>query len=847
MTSVPGPARVRLGRRAAAAGTAAVSLLALLGWNASAQGADPGTPRRVGTVVSGQADGVRGARLANGDRLEVLPRGKGSPAADFRVTPAGGDASGSYAFATQDGKLQVRPTGLREPVAATEVAIDAPDEPSATTYAATYPVKLTITNADVVTGNFYVWNRTTWTAYPVESTYYSPTASVSLPPGDYVGIALHSDWQRPSYLMTRTFRVATSGVTVTFDERAAKEAAIKVSDNTSATTMDKAVWISGPNGRQAGFAGGRVYVTPFSVAGLTLHMHEMLGASGATAATPSPYLYDLTHSFKGTVPSTPVVQVATSALAKTSTTVRAPGARTQAGLQSAPRVPGDWTGVYIGGFVPAPGTVTEYITPGVAFGRGFFYGGLGYNAAERTLPAGTSPGETLGQAPFQPGLAALGGSTRRADGTVLLSERAVLADAEGRYGFDFATKNSFRLTSGGVTYAAADDLGTGDSAVSTPLPAEPAEYRLTQTVNNRTGYTRLSAMLRSEWTFPSSGSTTGGLPLIDLGLTLDGLDTRNAAPAGGQVHIAATAATRVSQTAAETVTAVEYSADDGQTWQALPVSAGEAVLTVPATAAYISLRVTAVNDEGGSLRRTITRAFAGPASPASRTVGATRISNVKVNGGSAVRLTPGALQHFYVTFTATDPAGVARAGAVLYHGSYSAPDGYLFESWAATCKPVSATTSTCTSEMAYIHPRWLLRNSLAGTWKLAAWAESADGVSYTEQLAVQSPRVLREGAVKVDATPEPVLKGRLFKVYGKLQIADWQRDVYANAAGRTLLVQYREAGTSTYRTVRTMTTDATGHVAYTATAWRDGFWRVHYPGDAGTPPLTTAGDYVDVR
>lgn len=99
------------------------------------------------------------------------------------------------------------------------------------------------------------------------------------------------------------------------------------------------MWISVPGGDLAGFAGSgadKVYVTPFSVSGVSLRLHEVLGGKGASASVPSPYRYDLTHSFTSTVPASPIKAVRTSALAKSVTKVGAPGTRTRAGLQSVP-------------------------------------------------------------------------------------------------------------------------------------------------------------------------------------------------------------------------------------------------------------------------------------------------------------------------------------------------------------------------------------------------------------------------------------------------------------------------------------------------------------------------------
>jgi hypothetical protein len=715
-------------------------------------------------------------------------------------------------------------------------------------------VKLSITNADVVTKLFYVWNRKTWMSYTVDSDTSGASSTVKLPPGDYFSVALHSDWRQPSYLLTRTFSVTSAAKTVTFDERAAKETAIRT-DDTTATRDSAAVWISVPGGGLAGFAGagaGKVYVTPFSVSGVSLRLHEVLGKKGASASVPSPYRYDLTHSFTGTVPATPVAKVRASALGKTVTKVGAPGTRATALLQSAPSL-GEWTGAFIGGAVPVAGSVTEYTTPGITYNRMLFYGpsDLSLDLPDRTTAAGTNPGETLGTAPYQPLRGERAGSERRS-GKIRLDEMYAFGDADGHPAIDRRATYAYKLTSSdGVTYAQADGLDAYDPLSSSTLPSQQRTYTLDQTVHRRVPYTRLSTDVRNEWTFRSSSGQSGELPLIDARLSVPGLDGYGRA-AAGPVQVRSGATTRATDPAeANTrITGLAYSTDDGATWTDLSVAAdGSATFDLPATASYVSLRVTAADDQGGSLRRTITRAFAGPAKRGDETVGATRVSNVVVNGGKRVELTDAPLQEFTARFTATDPSGIASGDMYLYKGSYDTPDAVLYGTWPATCTRTGATTAACETQFAYIEPRWGLgRNSLAGTWKAAVWAESADGTGHVDQHAAKSVPVVRDTTLTVNAAPEPVAKGKTLTVTGKLARVDWETSGgYHGYAGQKVKLQFRKKGADAYTTVKTVTTSGTGGLKTTVKASTDGYWRYSYAGSTTTAPVTAPGDYVDVR
>ncbi|MGW3247276.1 hypothetical protein [Streptomyces sp. NPDC001070] len=840
-------------RLTALAGVVAVaSALVVSGVGAESAAGSESAQRRgvVGTVVQSK-DARDIARLATGERVALVD-GK-----HLDITQRNGQGAGQYAITSSGGSLSVRPVGRQRPAAETRMRVaEAPSLATMTAVQATttYPVKFTITNANVTTKTLGLWNRANWAYVPVTDDGYGPDATASLPPGNYFAVALHADYGQPSYLLARAFTVTTAGLTVRLDQSLAKETAIRT-DDTTASRAAAAVWMSLPGGDLAGFAGrgmDKVYTTPFSVTGPALRIHEVLTKKGSSASAPSPYRYDLTHSFKNTVPSSPIVSVSTASLAKATTPIRAQGVAVRALLETVPDT-GEWTGVFIGDWVKTAATTTEYVTPGISYLRLVNYGtGDHYlSLPDRTLAAGTTTaGPTVGTAPFGPGTS--GNRSSRSSTKMSLSESLTMSDAAGNPGTDGRSTSSYKLTSGGQTLASADGLSPY-SGLSATVPSSTAVYRLEHTVTRRNGYSRLSTLVRNEWTFTSTGTSTSHvLPLIDTSFAVSELNARNAAGTA-PVTVDVTVATRSSEAAA-TVTALEYSTDDGTTWTPLPLTTTDtgtsATLTVPATAAYVSLRATAANDEGGSVSRTVIRAFGGPAVQGDEQAGTTKISNLVINGGKPVVLTAAELQEFKATFTATDPAGIAEGDLFLYHGSYDAPDGVLFGTWPATCTAQSATTSVCETHLAYIWPRSTLGlNSLAGTWKAAAWAWSKDGTSHTDLHAAKSVLVQRHSKLTANASPEPIAKGRTLTITGTLSQANWQSDTkaYAGYGSQPVRLQFRKKGTTTYTTIKTIKSSSTGALKTTVTASTDGYWRFSFAGTSTTPAVSAGGDYVDVR
>ncbi|MFD7878249.1 hypothetical protein ACFV5G_29820 [Streptomyces sp. NPDC059766] len=231
------------------------------------------------------------------------------------------------------------------------------------------------------------------------------------------------------------------------------------------------------------------------------------------------------------------------------------------------------------------------------------------------------------------------------------------------------------------------------------------------------------------------------------------------------------------------------------------------------------------------------------------TSGATTFSNVVVDGGKDIVLGLTTRTTVTLTWTATDPDGVAASWAYLWHGSDTDDaDGRLPvypPAGACTVSPADPAVSTCRVSFA-VNARDLHRNALAGTWKVLAEAQD-DGDDWTAVDVAGTASVKRYARVTVNASPEPVKKGRTVTVTGRLTRADWESGTYTGYAGRPVALQFRKKGSTAYTTLKTVTSGSSGTLRTTVKAGADGYYRFRFAGTATTGPSTAAGDFVDVR
>ncbi|MEU9986186.1 hypothetical protein AB0E10_05125 [Streptomyces sp. NPDC048045] len=215
------------------------------------------------------------------------------------------------------------------------------------------------------------------------------------------------------------------------------------------------------------------------------------------------------------------------------------------------------------------------------------------------------------------------------------------------------------------------------------------------------------------------------------------------------------------------------------------------------------------------------------------------------------------------TYTLTHGADVDIAAsdfysdAYLYRGSLDDPSKTLEGDNPATCKATSSTTATCTGTVDVYPAEGELKNADAGSWSVAAEAIAFNGqdqnnpdlskVGFKDQGGMATTLLQRYSKLTANAGPEPVAKGKTLTTTGKLSRANWEDNQYHGYTVQPVKLQFRKAGTSTYTTVKTVTSDSSGNVKATATAQYDGYWRLSFAGTSTTPAVSATGDYVDVQ
>ncbi|WP_406835309.1 calcium-binding protein [Streptomyces sp. AHU1] len=223
--------------------------------------------------------------------------------------------------------------------------------------------------------------------------------------------------------------------------------------------------------------------------------------------------------------------------------------------------------------------------------------------------------------------------------------------------------------------------------------------------------------------------------------------------------------------------------------------------------------------------------------------GRIRVDSVVVNGGKLVVVGTHAVVKFPVAVTATHASGVYQISAPLFSPSYAVVYtdlGQMLD--CADTKP----TATCTGAYTVDPIKVFTQSSApAGTWKVHLHVDAWDA-TYENQ-DKYTFKLLRAARLTVDAAPEPVKKGRTITVKGALTRADWATDKYVGFSGQKVSLQFRKSGSSTYTTVRTVTSGSGGAVTGTTTAGSDGYYRFAFAGTGTTAAVSASGDFVDVR
>lgn len=251
-------------------------------------------------------------------------------------------------------------------------------------------------------------------------------------------------------------------------------------------------------------------------------------------------------------------------------------------------------------------------------------------------------------------------------------------------------------------------------------------------------------------------------------------------------------------------------------------------------------------------------AFASPSAEAADT-GIT-VTKIVINNGKPIVLGLSGDWRPPISFRITLPSGYSTAHSdaydahpFLYHGTTAAKgadNGGLYVG-GYTCFEDGSRAADCEGDL-NIQPRYDLdSNNDATTWKIGVAARlfKSNGNLKAEEYwtGPGSVQVKRKAQATVNASPEPVTKGRTLTVTGSLTRADWVKHKYTGYGSQSVKLQFRKKGSSAYTTVKTVKAGSTGALKTTVKASVDGYWRWSFGGTSTTGPVNAADDYVDVR
>ncbi|MFY1704834.1 hypothetical protein ACN28G_24450 [Micromonospora sp. WMMA1923] len=138
-----------------------------------------------------------------------------------------------------------------------------------------------------------------------------------------------------------------------------------------------------------------------------------------------------------------------------------------------------------------------------------------------------------------------------------------------------------------------------------------------------------------------------------------------------------------------------------------------------------------------------------------------------------------------------------------------------------------------------------VKATTSGTWR---WSFAGSATSAGSVAGGDSVTLLKVAKLTVNATPEPVAKGGKLTVTGRLTRATTDAaSTFTGYAKQPVKLQFRKSGSSTYRTVKTVYTDANGNLKTTTTATAAGYWRFSYAGNSTVASVSAAGDGVVLK
>lgn len=230
------------------------------------------------------------------------------------------------------------------------------------------------------------------------------------------------------------------------------------------------------------------------------------------------------------------------------------------------------------------------------------------------------------------------------------------------------------------------------------------------------------------------------------------------------------------------------------------------------------------------------------AAPAGAAEGGVSFSRVQVNGGKPIVI-------------GLSEVAVPASFRMTTTHKWNYPAVFLYRKgadrlWHAieTSDCIKVKSDVCDfNETMYFDPSvWDMRNSEAGAWKVGAEVYFKGGGADVDDKGL-TVQVKRNSRLTVNASPEPVAKGKTITVTGKVTRANWETKKYGSYGGRLVGLQFKPAGATSYTTVKKVYSNGSGNLRTTVKASKTGTWRWAYNGNTTTGPSTSSGDHVVVK
>ncbi|MFF4837481.1 S8 family serine peptidase [Streptomyces sp. NPDC001315] len=291
-------------------------------------------------------------------------------------------------------------------------------------------------------------------------------------------------------------------------------------------------------------------------------------------------------------------------------------------------------------FVPTGFTRTEYVSAGNTMWQHLVHHtttfdvdmplAVGMREASRTYRAGAQPAETWQGAVVRPSIP-IGTTTPTVrEGNLLRLRIPEFTDSQSGHwsravageggGVGASGANQVGDAASAVLYRDGRELTRTDSAwADVEVPADAARYRLDLTTSRTSPDWKYGVFTTTSWSFPSARTDTATpLSLLQLDYEVP-VDAHNTLRAGRTHTIGVRVRAQDGLSAPRGVTVhIEASYDDGRTWRTAKVadrghSTFQARVEGPSRAAahtWVTLRVTARDAAGNTVRQTVQRAYA---------------------------------------------------------------------------------------------------------------------------------------------------------------------------------------------------------------------------------------------